>query len=219
MAVLLSDRDSLFYRSILVFLFSIFFISLMFSTGCGDETSGAISINISPSSATVGVNQVVSFSANGYSAAGFLVQVAPAWSVTGGIGSMNSSRGLFTAGNTTGVGRVVANFDGSSASVPVTITESCWVTGKVTGSLGAVQGIRVYLLQLPTLEGYAGSDGVYQIANVPAGTYVISTNRTSVYLTSSREVTVARGATLSGINFVLQTQAGIGTTSTTLPSF
>ncbi len=184
--------------------------------GCGDIDGELESLTISPSSATVGINQSQLFTARGEDNYGFLVDVDPTWSVTGGIGSINSSSGLFTAGASIGSGYVVAAYEGVSAQAPVTVTDKCWIEGRVTGEQdpGGVQNILVSL-RGTSLFARTDSGGEYSISNVPAGTYNVYTQEDhQIYNTVSQEVTVASGQTKIQ-NFYLTVRPGVVTTTST----
>jgi len=186
----------------------LFFTAL--AVGCGDLESSVSNLTVTPSSATVGINQSQSFSAAGTDAYGIAVIVSPTWSVTGGVGSV-SSTGLFTAGASAGSGTVVATYGDVSASSAVTITERCWVKGRLTGEFA--NGILVSL-RGTSYSDSADSSGDYSISDVPAGTYEVYTADTGYYESSSVEVTLISGETKSAVNFVLVSKY----TTTTNPS-
>ncbi|MBI5399279.1 carboxypeptidase regulatory-like domain-containing protein [Candidatus Saganbacteria bacterium] len=192
---------------------------LPFFTGCGDDTGGIASIIVAPSAATIGVNQSIVFTVTGRTAAGLLVLISPTWSLTGGIGAIDAASGLFTAGDAAGSGTVSASYGGVIGNASVTVTENGWISGQISSTLGSISGIRVYLRQLATLDAFTSSSGNYEIANVPPGTYEVKTAATDIYLSSSQEVSVRRGQTRSGINFVLQIQPGVPIIPTTTNPF
>ena len=162
--------------------------------GCGDVTSGVSSITLSPSSATVGINQSQSFSVVAKDSTGKIVTASPTWSVSGSIGTISSS-GLFVAGASGGSGTVTASYSGLSSSATVTITENGWVEGRVTDSAGyRVESMKVYLDGTSYLD-FTDSDGDYSISDVAPGTYNAKTLVTDVYYASSQEVTVSAGGT------------------------
>jgi hypothetical protein len=180
--------------------------------GCGE--SSLFSIIINPNTSSVGVNQAQNFTALGRDGAGILIGISPTWSVTGNIGTVSTS-GLFIAGNTAGVGTVAATANGITGSAIVTVTENGWISGRLTSSLGSVSGIRIYLLELGTVDAFADINGFYTISSVPPGTYIVQTVATTVYQSSSQEVSVTRGQTRTGIDFILQLQPSIPIIPTT----
>ena len=199
---------------------AVLLVCISLAVSCGDIDTEAASLTISPASATVGISQSKQFSVIAKNSAGFIVDVTPTWSVSGSIGSINSS-GLFTAGASTGSGTVVAAAGDISNSAAVTLTDKCWIEGRITGEQdpGGVQNILV------TLRGTAMSDrtdssGDYSVSNVPAGTYDVYTQEDHpIYLSSSQEVTVSSGETATR-NFYLTVRPGTPTVpTTTFPTF
>lgn len=183
--------------------------------GCGDIEGELASLNISPSGATIGISQSQLFTASGEDDLGFIVDVDPTWSVTGGIGTINSN-GLFTAGASTGAGSVVASYGGKSSSASVTVTDKCWIEGRVTGEQdpGGVQNILVSL-RGTSLFDRTDSGGEYSISNVAAGTYNVYTQEDhQIYNSVSWEVMVASGQTRTQ-NFYLTVRPGVVTTTST----
>lgn len=169
--------------------------------GCGDIDAELASLTISPSSDTIGINQSQLFTVSGKDSLGFIVEVTPAWSVTGGIGAITST-GLFTAGSSTGVGSVVASYGGKSASASVTVTDKGWIGGRVIDSKGLlVPSLKVYLSGTSLLD-FTDSNGDYSISNVSAGTYEVWTTETDVYRAASKEATVGSGETVT-VNFTI----------------
>ena len=162
--------------------------------GCGDISGGAATLSISPTSATVGINQDQVFSAVAHNSAGIIVSVTPTWSITGGIGSISSS-GLFLAGSVAGSGTVIATAEGKTATAAVTVTANGWITGTVYDSTSRkVQSIKVYIPGTSILA-FSDSSGKYTLSNVPAGTYDVLTLATDVYYSASAEVTLVSGET------------------------
>ncbi|MDI6731361.1 MAG: carboxypeptidase-like regulatory domain-containing protein [Candidatus Margulisbacteria bacterium] len=164
--------------------------------GCGDVSSNSVaSLSISPTSATVGINDDQLFSAVAHNNAGNIVSVTPTWSVSGGIGTI-SSTGLFFAGSQAGSGTITASAEGKTASAAVAVTTSGWITGTVYDSAGnLVESIKVYLASNTSIQDFSDSSGKYTLSSVPAGTYWVLTLATSVYYSASAEVTVASGET------------------------
>lgn len=175
------------------------FIVLSFSfavllSGCGDLDTEIESLTISPSRATVGVDQYQLFTVTGKDELGMIVDVDPSWSVSGGIGDITSA-GLFTAGSASGEGTVVATYKELSVSAAVTVTDLGWIAGRVYDSKGSlVPNLKVYLKGTDLLD-FTDTNGDYSISDVPAGTYEVWTQETSVYRAASDEVTVESGET------------------------
>ncbi|MFH1361686.1 MAG: hypothetical protein ABIH69_03430, partial [bacterium] len=100
----------------LVFCF-LFFTTLVVS--CGDVEMALSSLTVTPSAATVGISQPQAFSVIARDSGGYLQNITPVWSLTGGIGSI-SAAGLFEASGTAGSGYVVATYGGISKQAAVT---------------------------------------------------------------------------------------------------
>ncbi|MFH1541678.1 MAG: carboxypeptidase regulatory-like domain-containing protein [bacterium] len=200
-------------------LFSLLIFALLLA-GCGDlEESAISSITVSPSTATVGVNQSKNFSINAYDSGGIITSVSPTWGVSNGLGSISAS-GVFTAGAAAGSEIVTASYGSKSSSATVTITENCWIAGRITGSLDTtgVQGVSVSLRDNSNYTDTTDSGGYYSIASLPAGTYEVYTQENhQIYSSSSEEVTVSSGETKT-VNFFLTVKEGIPSLpTTTLP--
>lgn len=183
--------------------------------GCGDITNEIASLEISPSTVTVGINQTQSFNAIAKDSLGqFVSGTTVSWSVTGGIGSI-SSAGIFTAGSIEGTGQVVASAGGLSKSADVSTTTKGWLRGNVTDTnFNLVIGIRVYLADNPALGDNTDSSGNYLISTIPPGTYEVSIDARNNTSAGSAEVTIPPGRTITQ-NFQLFTPTTV-TTSTTL---
>jgi hypothetical protein len=196
------------------------FIIASFLVGCG-SSSDVATLTISPTTATIGINQSLDFNAVAQNSAGYFVYPDVTWSVDSVIGTINSANGLFKAGSSAGVGNVTAVAGGVTATAAVTITDTGWISGKLTGGMGMTNNIKVYLASLQSIYAMSGSDGLYTLSNVPAGTYTIKTDPTSIYQAGTYEsVTVTRGGTTSGIDIYLSLQPGvIPVPTTTLPVF
>lgn len=181
-----------FNKAFLVFGL-LFFI---FISGCGDIDATIASLAVSPSSKTIGINQYQLFSALAKNSVGQIVSADVTWSVTGGIGTITST-GIFTAGSSTGEGTISATTGGVTAEASVVVTDQCWIAGQVIDSKGyKVQDLKVYLEGYKsTYFDFTDSSGKYSISDVPAGTFEVWTDQTSVYRPSSQEVTVASGET------------------------
>lgn len=200
---------------IIILSFVIFNLSfLIFLVGCGDLEGSVTGLTITPSSSTVGLNQSQSFAASGTDAYGIAVLVSPTWSVTGGVGTI-SSNGFFTAGASAGSGGVVGSYDGVSASAAITVTDTCWVSGTVTGArdAGGVQNI-VVALRNTSYSDSTNSSGNYSISGIPAGSYEVYTAETAIYQVASYEVTLTSGETETK-NFTLIVKPGIPEIPTT----
>jgi len=194
---------------------------VIFAGGCGDITNEVSSIEVSPLTATVGVNHTQTFSAIGRDSVGKIVSISLTWSTEGNIGTISSSGmySMLTAGSQEGTGKVVATYGALSGKANVTITAKGWLTGTVTDptTLGNVQGIQVYLTEIPSLLDITNSVGKYLIEDIPAGTYEVQTKETALYLSASSEVMVGSGETVT-VNLTLTTRPGSPTVPTmTLP--
>ena len=184
--------------------FVICFLSfLLILPGCGDMEGTVTTITINPSTITVGVNQSQYFSAIVKDSNGQIISSTPAWSVTGGIGSI-SSGGILVATTTDCAGSVVATIGSVSGNSQVTITSKGWVEGRVTDELGKrVNGMKVSITSL-ALVAFTDSNGDYSIANVPQGHYEIWSDVSStVYYPASVEATVNIGEKSKYHNFTL----------------
>ena len=204
--------------------FGILLIGIYGMGGCGDIEGELESLIISPSNALVGISRSKTFRAIGEDSLGYMVEVNPTWSVTGGIGdispsSYDSSYATFTAGSTTGEGYVKASYGGKSASASVKVTDNGWLEGRIQSNFGNVQGISVSLKEVPSLLDVSDADGKYSIANIPPGTYEARTEETEIYQAASKEVTIDRGE-IENWDIFLETQPGIpDVPTTTLPIF
>ncbi|MDD5593988.1 MAG: carboxypeptidase-like regulatory domain-containing protein [Candidatus Margulisbacteria bacterium] len=196
--------------------FVIFNLSFVILSGCGDITGEVASIEISPSTVTVGTNQSQAFTAIGKNSVGQIVSISPAWSVQGGIGTI-SSIGLLTAGAAEASGNVMATVGALSGTAAVTITKNGWLKGNVKDTNGSlVIGITVYLKQSRSLyNNQTDSSGNYIISSIPAGTYEADIDARGNTSAGSAEVTISEGQTVTQ-DFVLFTPTTV-TTSTTLP--
>lgn len=189
--------------------FVILISSLVLLSSCGDLETALSSLAVSPSSSTVGISQSKTFTIVAYDSNGLVTSASPSWSVTGGIGSI-SSNGLFTAGSSTGTGTVVASSGGVSGSAAITITDKCWVEGKVTGAQDA-GGVENILISIDgtSLTDRTDSNGEYSISNISAGTYNVFTQTDhQIYSSGSTEVTLSAGETKT-VNFYLTVRDGV----------
>lgn len=192
-------------------------LSVVSYLGCGDAPGSLTSLSISPTSATVGVNQSKTFTVYGHNSVGQIVTVTPTWSVSGGIGALesNGSSCLLMTGSSAGTGMVIASAEGLTTCATVTVTSTGWITGIISSTTGQLlSGIQV-LIQGTALETYSESGGVYSISNVPAGTYRVYTS-SSYYNSASSEATLAAGESKI-VNLVLTPYNDI--TLPTVPSF
>jgi hypothetical protein len=203
----------------LIFCFS--FAGLL--SGCGDIEAELSSLVISPPSATVGVNQSQAFTVVGKDSLGMIVQVNPTWSVEGAIGTITAN-GLFKARSSTGEGYVAASYSGKSSRARVTVTDKCWVAGRVRGErdTSGAENILVYLGGT-ALSKRTDSTGNYSISNVPAGTYDVyaqDDRANPIYQTGTYEgQAVSSGETIT-VDFFLTVLPGIpDIPTTTIPVF
>jgi hypothetical protein len=191
---------------------------IIFTAGCGGElgeSGGVTSLIISPPSATVGINQAELFRVIAKNSLGNIVSINPAWSVSGGIGSI-SSTGIFTAGPSSGEGMVIAGYGSLSASAQVTVTDRGWLEGKLQSvAFDIVSGIKVYLQEIPSLNDFSDSQGRFSIANIPPGTYLALTEPTQIYQSASQEVVIKEGETTIWPDIFLELQPGLPSTTTT----
>jgi hypothetical protein len=207
---------SLFPKIRIFILFSLLAALLV---SCGDIEDGVVTITISPTNATVGVNHTQLFTATVKNSVGQIISADPTWTSSGNIGNI-SSAGFFTAGSSTGEGTVAASYESDSASTAVTVTDNGWLTGRIEGILTSnfVPGIRVYL-DGTSFSDFSDAEGRYVISDIPAGTYEALTQATTTYKASSTEVTIGSGETVTW-DIILETQPGVDPVpTTTLPTF
>lgn len=182
--------------------------------GCGDLTGDIVSLTVTPVNSTIGVSQSKLFTAVAHDSMGQIVSVNVSWGVTGGIGTISSS-GLFTATGSAAAGTVYATYLAVSDSSAVTITENGWLEGTITNTaFGILSGITVFLAEDPTLQSISNSSGFYSIGQIPAGSYTAMTVATDTIQSTSTEVTVGRGETVTW-NPIPDTQPGTPTIPTT----
>jgi acid phosphatase len=81
--------------------------------------TGVVEVRVAPKSATLSSSQTQAFGASGRTAAGDSVAVSVTWSATGGT---ITSSGLYTAGQTAGVYRVIASATNDSLADTATVT-------------------------------------------------------------------------------------------------
>lgn len=85
------------------------------------STGPLATITVSPTTASVVSGAAQTFTSTGADAAGNSVTITPTWSVTGSVGTINSTTGAFTA-TTAGSGSVVATSGSITGSAAVTVT-------------------------------------------------------------------------------------------------
>jgi len=191
------------------------FFNLLLLAGCGDITSSLGGLSLSPASVTVGVRQSQAFTAVFQSSSGTLSQASPTWSVSGNIGTISVSTGLYVAGSTAGTGYVIATAGTVTGQAAVTVTANGWIAGKVTGErdTSGVDSVAVRVRGTSYVDS-TDPTGHYSIANVPPGDYEIYTDVTPIYESASAEVTVASGETTTHY-FLLTVRAGVPEIPTT----
>ena len=204
--------------------FVIFNLSfVIFLSGCGDLESELESLSIKPSNPTIGINQTQLFTVTAKDTLGFIVYVTPTWSVSTGIGTISSS-GLFTAGASTGEGYVTATYGTTTASTEVTVTDKCWIEGRVRGTEDAAGVLNILVSLLGTsLSDLTDTSGNYSISGVSAGTYDVRAEDdrpNPIYQAATQEgITVSSGETRT-VSFYLYPRPGLTTTTTiTIPTF
>jgi hypothetical protein len=181
-----------------------FVVLLLLLAGCGITIT---SITVSPATSTLAVGGTQQFTAVGRGAAGSTVSITPTWSTAGDIGSVNSS-GYFTA-SALGDGYVYAAYGGVTGSAAITVTDKGSITGTVKNSDGtAVSGITVRLASNHSKSTTSSSTGTYSLSDLSAGLTSVEAVGTLLYLTSTQEVTVLEGSSVS-CNFTLSSRVAI----------
>lgn len=172
-----------------------FLLLLLFVCGCG-STGIVARITVTPGSATLGALQTQQFFAAAYDSVGNALTRSFSWSVSGGVGTIDASSGLFYAGTTFGSGSVSAVVDGVTGSATVSITNNGTLTGRLTDAAGnRIPNIRVSLISASALGATSDTDGLYAINNIPAGTYEVQTGGTAIYIAATAEVAVTTAST------------------------
>lgn len=162
--------------------------------GCGGEPRTLTSITVTPNSITVGINQSQQFFATAYDSAGQTLSRTFTWSVSGGIGSIDSN-GLFRAGSLEGTGYVAAVADSISGNATVAVSQKGWISGLIIDTDGKRGSyINVILTDMPSISASSDINGNYTLSNVPAGTHEVKTLENVNYIPSTREVVVSSGA-------------------------
>ncbi|MFH2033371.1 MAG: carboxypeptidase-like regulatory domain-containing protein [Candidatus Margulisiibacteriota bacterium] len=210
-----------FLKAILIVLVCGFsLIAINFLGGCGDSVQIS-SITVSPSSVTVGLSKTQQFTATAYDSSGRSFTTSVEWTVTGSIGSIDTS-GLFTAGSSMASGTVVASASGVSGSATVSVTNEGSVSGTISSSAGEhVASISITITRSGTTSGFSSTtvsdtSGRYVFPSVPVGDYDVVTAATMHYLGSSAEVSVSVGETTTqnitlSDRFTVSSQSFIGT--------
>jgi len=193
-----------------------FLLAILLIAGCGEITAELFAIAVTPNLPKVGVNQYKYFSAIGKDQNGsdMTISPKPIWSLSGSIGSINPTTGVFVAGSRAATGYVIATSGAISGQTLVTVTEKCWLQGRVTDTnQSQVQGMRIFLKD-SSYAGFSNASGDYSIADIPAGTYEARIDATTFYLETSLEVTFISGETLTW-NPILTVNPNVPTIPTT----
>ena len=138
------------------------------------------SITVTPSSATVAVNGTQQFTATAYDTTGVKMATQPTvtWSVaSGGVGSIDSGSGLYSAGTTAGTATVTATSGSVSGTASVTVTAAApdFTIAVSPSSLTAKRGTTAtYTVTIGAVDGFAGSVTL-SLAGAPAGSTVTFT--------------------------------------------
>jgi len=163
--------------------------------GCG--SSGTVArVTVSPSSATVGAQQSQQFFAAAYDSAGNSLARSFTWSVTGSVGTIDASSGLFYAGTSFGSGSVSAAADNVSGSATISVANNGTLTGILSDAdSNTIANLQVSLTAMPTFSATSNASGQYTIYNIPAGTYEVTTQATVTYLATTAEARIVVGST------------------------
>jgi len=185
-------------------LFKLFLIfSVIALSGCGEQTLTIFKIIVTPSPAMVGINKSLKFTATAYSQNNRIVPATFSWSVSSGLGTIDSS-GKFYAGGSESSGSVTATAQGISGSATVSTTAKGSVSGTIRNSQGGVvSGIKVYLVASPTISNISDSTGKYTLNNITTGTQEVGTGENSTYLSTSIEVLVVTAEAANGDIFLI----------------
>ncbi|OGC40004.1 hypothetical protein A2438_05790 [candidate division WOR-1 bacterium RIFOXYC2_FULL_46_14] len=169
---------------------------VIFLSGCGGDPTVS-SIVISPATPSIGINKTQQFTAAAYDSAGTQITATFTWSVNGSLGTIDSN-GLFTAGGTTGTIVIQAASGGITGSTTASLVSTGSIAGTITNSSGnKISGIAVFLTSTPTFWA-TSSGGNYTISGVPAGSWEVRKAGTDIYLSTTKEVTVATGEAANG---------------------
>lgn len=178
--------------SLLIILLSAWAIA-----GCG--SSGTVArVTVSPSTATVGAQQTQQYFAAAYDSAGNALARSFTWSVTGSVGTIDATSGLFYAGTSFGSGSISATADNVSGSATIAVANNGTLTGILSDAdSNTIANLQVILTQMPTFSATSNAGGQYTIFNIPAGTYEVTTQATVTYLPTTAEARIAVGSTRS----------------------
>lgn len=164
-------------------------------SGCGD-TSIVSSVAISPATASVGTNNTQQFTATAYNAAGTPVSATFTWSLSGSGGTINQS-GLFTAGSSVATLSVSAAHSGFTATATISVITTGSIAGTITNSATSpVSGIGINLNGAASTS--TNSSGYYSVSGLAPGSYEVVTDENILYISVSKEVTVATGEVANG---------------------
>jgi hypothetical protein len=153
-------------------------------------------VTVSPASATVGAQQTQQYFAAAYDSAGNALARSFTWSVTGGVGTIDATSGLFYAGTTFGSGSISAATDNVSGSATITVANNGTLAGILSDAdSNTIANLQVSLTQMPTFSATSNAAGHYTIFNVPAGTYEIKTQATVTHLPTTAEARIVVGST------------------------
>ncbi|MBI5699198.1 carboxypeptidase regulatory-like domain-containing protein [Candidatus Saganbacteria bacterium] len=163
--------------------------------GCG-STGQVARVTVSPATATVGAQQTQQFFAAAYDSAGNALARSFTWSVTGSVGTIDATSGLFYAGTSFGSGSVSAAADNISGSSTISVANNGTLTGILSDAdSNTIANLQVALTQMPTFSATSNASGQYTIFNIPAGTYEVTTQATVTYLPSTAEARIVVGST------------------------
>lgn len=170
---------------------------LFMIAGCSEPPDAVKSIVITPSSGSVGVNKTQQYYATVFNFSNQVVVKTVTWSVTGGIGTIDST-GKFTAGSSLASGTIVAQADSASTTINVNITDKGKISGTLFDTDGAkAAGVNVYLSDLPAFAGNSDINGAYSISDIPVGTHEVKTQENILHLSATKVITIEAGTSLS----------------------
>lgn len=169
----------------------------IFVAGCSEPNGSVKNIVITPSTGSVGINKVQQYYATVFNYSNQVVVKTVTWSVTGGIGTIDSA-GKFTAGSSVGSGTITAQADTASTTINVNVTDK----GKISGTLYDTDGAKaasvyIYLNDLPAFATTSDINGSYSISDIPIGTHEIKTRENILHLSGSKTVSIEAGTNLS----------------------
>ncbi len=187
-------------------LLLLFFVAVVALGSCGEDEvvngGGTLSyLTVSPSVATVEVGKTQVFSATAHYDDGSTSNPSAGWSVTGGIGSVQTIglNALFTA-TATGDGTVVASYSGKSAAADVTVVPTGEIipTGEALATIEvapATATLRVGKSQAFTASGINVSGEAMDITP----TWVVSGDAVGILTVSGTVATLEASAEGSAI--------------------